>query len=740
MHACNCHLLEHLTMLKNFLPSVILISLPLVAIAQSTPFTGFTSGNLVVTRTVYAADVTTVAVGQPLPPVCPATAKCGSATATNTGAYPGVWNNVKADGNFGITTPIFLDQITPAGTLVNTLAVPPTLMVTSFSSKSEFALNLSTDGTVLTLMGYVAPPNGIDVSNSNTPAVYDPTNPDGNSYFRGVLQISQGGAFQVTPTNAFSGDNGRAVILGSNGLYYMVGNSNNGSGTPANVVASTGVQVATPGQSPATTPIAVGNFSVTQVNDPATGKPYAADKAGKDNNFRGLTIFNNTLYVTKGSGSNGINTVYQVGAAGSLPTLANAASAPFAILSGFPTTLAKNAGALFPFGIWFANANTLYVADEGDGVIADAGTSKTAGLQKWSLVNGTWQLLYVLQNGLNLGKPYSITGYPAALNPATDGLRNITGRVNGDGTVTIWAVTSTISTNGDQGADPNLLMSITDTLANTTAASAATETFTLVKAAAAGEVLRGVAFAPVSGLVGMANVPSVISAANPGAMAIAPGSLATMNGLTFAIGIFRASTNPPPTSLGGASVSVVDAMGKTYPAPLLYVSPNQINFEVPAGVATGTAQVTVSLSDGTRQTASMPVAAIAPGVFTLNNVSLAAAVAVRVSSDATQTVQQVYSLNSAGAIVANPINMGSTNDRVYLSLFGTGLQAAGTGGVAATAGGVNAQVFYAGPQGGFAGLDQVNILLPASLAGKGNVNIQLTAGGIAANPVEVTIQ
>ena len=53
-------------------------------------------------------------------------------------------------------------------------------------------------------------------------------------------------------------------------------------------------------------------------------------------------------------------------------------------------------------------------------------------------------------------------GYPTGINaatnlpwaPATDGLRNITGRVNRDGTVSIWAITSTVSGSGDQGADP----------------------------------------------------------------------------------------------------------------------------------------------------------------------------------------------------------------------------------------------------------------------------------------------
>ena len=76
----------------------------------------------------------------------------------------------------------------------------------------------------------------------------------------------------------------------------------------------------------------------------------------------------------------------------------------------------------------------------------------------------------------------------------------------------------------------------------------------------------------------------------------------------------------------------------------------------------------------------------------------------------------------------------------YLTLYGTGIAAAGKANTQVTVGGVNATVLYAGPQGGFPGLDQVNILLPAALAGKGNVNLQLTAGGVAANPVQITIQ
>jgi hypothetical protein len=473
-------------------------------------FSSFAPNNLVVSRSVYAGTPSTVSIGEILPPVCGSQATCAAA-ATNNGSYPAigssnnVWNNVAVDANFGVTSPIFLDQITPAGALVNTLSLPtngPDQIVTSFSSKSELGLNLSLDGKYLTFAGYITSPNMLDVSNSNTPGVYDPTNPVGSSVYRGIGQVNAAGNLQLTFTNAYSGNNGRAAIYTGDpsGVYFAAGNDNNGSQpttAPYNPVLTAlinadGVQVVTPGAAPGT-PLQAGSFSITEVGD-------AADKPGKDNNFRGLTIFNNTLYVTKGSGGNGIDTVYQVGNAGSLPVNGGAT---IAVLPGFPTAISKTAGInnIYPFGIWFANATTLYVGDEGDSVTADAGTSIYAGLQKWSLVGGTWVLDYVLQNGLNLGVPYNVPNYPAALNPATAGLRNITGRVNGDGTVTIWAVTSTVSSNGDPGADPNLLVSITDTLANTTAGGAAKEQFNLLMGAPAGQVLRGIAFTPGSNVL-----------------------------------------------------------------------------------------------------------------------------------------------------------------------------------------------------------------------------------------------
>jgi hypothetical protein len=507
----------------------------------------FEPGTLVLSRSVYTGDASTVTVGQTLPPGCvpgtvslpliagstttvaiPSGSSSGCNAAIADGTYPTVFNNDTADGSFGVTSPIFLDNITTDGQRLGTLAIPSNQVVTSFSSKSELALNRSLDGKSITFVGYrgglgfVTAPNQLDVSNSNTPGVVDPSNPVVSQYYRSVAEVDAGGKIEITEGNAYSGNNGRAAIK-ANWTFYLVGNDNNGGLSKSqltktqvgvSLITSTGAELLFPGQTPPLPPDInkIGDFKVTQVGYPT------ADKAGKDNNFRGLTIFNNTMYVTKGSGSNGINTVYQVGNAGVLPsgTTAELAALPITILPGFPTSLASGvdqngnpAPIAFPFGIWFANANTLYVCDEGDGTlvtpavngnVADAATLATAGVQKWSLVSGTWHLDYILQNGLNIGVPYSIPNYPASQNPATDGCRNITGKVHRDGTVDIYAVTSTVSLSGDQGADPNKLVKVTDILKATTLPKAdgffGNGRFVTIRSAQAGEVLRGVAFAP----------------------------------------------------------------------------------------------------------------------------------------------------------------------------------------------------------------------------------------------------
>jgi hypothetical protein len=502
-------------------------------------------GSLVVSSSEYVPA--SITPGETLPIGCVPTTNFGGvscATAGFDGTYPTVFNNAPLDGSFGITSPIFLNDLTPDGALIRQIAVPTDKMVTSFSSKSELALNFSTDGRDLTFMGYQAPLDGIDVSNSNTPGVVDPSNPVPQAYYREVADLGPDGHFSYTDTNAYSGNNGRAAILDDrNGQYYAAGNAGNGNNPePQGVIDGAGAQIIPPDQPALNPPTPFGSFNVSQLNNPTLDPP---DKLGKDTNFRGLRIYRNVVYLTKGSGGNGIDTVYFVDTTGKacpstsptpgvglpqpgapLPTAIDYSNYNMCILAGFPTISQKAASPPpnTPFGIWFANPDTLYVADEGDGSPAYDPTSNTytdatpttsagatnniGGLEKWVFNGSQWNLAYTLQNGLNLGTPYTVPGYPTGDNsyksgkktvtlpwaPATDGLRNIAGQHNWNGSVTIYAVTSTVSGSGDQGADPNKVVKITDYPWASQPAS--WESFRTVESAGAGEVLRGVAVVP----------------------------------------------------------------------------------------------------------------------------------------------------------------------------------------------------------------------------------------------------
>jgi hypothetical protein len=495
--------------------------LPMVGPGSAWAGDFFTPDHLVLTRSVYQGTSSTVTVNQTLPPGCVTgnvnvpKITTGSfivavtcAMASNDGTYPNVFLNDGLDSSFGVTSPIYLDQLTTGGATVNSLTIDSSQIVTSFSSKSELGVHNSLDGNSITFMGYVGGPgfvtgpNQLDVSNSNTPGVIDPTNPVVSQYYRSIAEVDVLGKLTITNNNAYSGNNGREAIKAGVGTYYTAGNNNNGGLSKTqipltfvgqNLIHSTGLEyvnsVGAP--YPAGNIPMVGNYLI------------AGDKPGKDTNFRGLTIYNDTLYFTKGSGGNGINTVYTVGTPGTLPTPANSGGVsglfnlPISIVPGFPTIPASDPTARFPFDIWFANPTTMYVADEGDGNPADAATDAKSGLQKWTYNGTDWNLAYTLQAGLNLGVPYSVptpsgaTPYP---NPSPDGLRHIIGRVNTDGTASIWATTSTVSASGDQGADPNQLVYITDNVAAATLP--ANESFTLLKTAGYGEVLRGVSWAP----------------------------------------------------------------------------------------------------------------------------------------------------------------------------------------------------------------------------------------------------
>ncbi len=191
--------------------------------------------------------------------------------------------------------------------------------------------------------------------------------------------------------------------------------------------------------------------------------------------------------------------------------------------------------------------------------------------------------------------------------------------------------------------------------------------------------------------------------------------------------------------VAGTTVKVTDSAGTERPAPLFYVSPGQINYLVPAGTRTGPATITVTAADGVVSTGRIQIEAIAPGLFTANanGEGVAAAVAVRVRADGSQSSEPAFQFDPASnRQVSVPIDLGPPTDQVVLLLFGTGLRGRSADArVSVRIAAREAEVLFAGPQGGFVGLDQVNVRLPRTLAGFREVPLTLTVEGKPANTV-----
>ncbi len=502
------------------------------AFAQSTP------SDLIVSGTTYSdvGQAASLVAGTSL--LAPNSKNLTPTVATANGQFQNVFLNAGADGSFGVTSQIFLQNYSTS----SVYEIDPGAVVGSFSSKSELALNLSSDGSAITFMAYnpqtsfsstgtggiAAVTTGgrnnlglLDISNSNTPGLVDPTNTVNASAYRSVTQVSvssllggggnlaNGSGLSVTNTNAYSGNNGRAVVL-YNGQYYMVGNAGNSgssSNAPSNATLTqlslnTGIQTITPGAtSPNSTVVGAcsgtsGSATGYQCGFNITSTGAAADKTGKDDNFRGLTVGSDgMLYVSKGSGSNGVDTVYQVGG------LSTRSAATVSVASGFPTASPTTGNNQTPFGVWLANSTTMYVAYEGADSIAGAGGALTSmgGLTKYSFTGGAWKADYTITSGLGSFTGGAVGADTGSTTFYTDGLRNLTGQVNANGTVTLYAVTATVTDstagkNWDQGANPDQIVSLTDTLAATTSSG---QSFTALETASEGTVYRGVALAPV---------------------------------------------------------------------------------------------------------------------------------------------------------------------------------------------------------------------------------------------------
>ncbi|HUB79849.1 MAG TPA: FG-GAP-like repeat-containing protein [Bryobacteraceae bacterium] len=209
---------------------------------------------------------------------------------------------------------------------------------------------------------------------------------------------------------------------------------------------------------------------------------------------------------------------------------------------------------------------------------------------------------------------------------------------------------------------------------------------------------------------------------------MARGSIVTAFGSGIAAGTAEPQSLAPPVTLGGVSISIKDSTGATAQAPLFYVSQQQINYQVPDSVAIGMATITIQ-SGSTDFVATQQIVSVAPGIYASNGMAAGSWIQV------TNGTQQVYPLIGSGGLTAIDVSGGQT----YLVLYGTGIHNHANP-VVANVGSAKITAAYAGAQGYYVGEDQINIQLPASLAGAGVVGVTLTVDGQTSNSVNIQIR
>lgn len=236
----------------------------------------------------------------------------------------------------------------------------------------------------------------------------------------------------------------------------------------------------------------------------------------------------------------------------------------------------------------------------------------------------------------------------------------------------------------------------------------------------------------------------------------APGALVSSFGSNLAATTEGATSTMLPTTLGSTTVSVTDSQGVTRQAQMTFASAGQVNWLVPAGTAPGPAQVTFSSPSGTIAQDWIGVEAVGPGVYSATSTGSGPAagfVNVYGSDGSVMRSQNTFSCPAAGSCATNPANIGG--GQPYLILFGTGIAnhqnsvkaligpnvvPYWTGYNVDSDGATTVTATFAGAQGQFPGLDQVNVPLPSSLAGTGTMYVQLQVDGYWSNTVQVQFQ
>lgn len=365
-----------------------------------------------------------------------------------------------------------------------------------------------------------------------------------------------------------------------------------------------------------------------------------------------------------------------------------------------------------PAGVAVDAAGDLFIADKGNHRIVEVTPADV-----WTVVAGNGTSGFSGDNGpaakAQLSFPGAVAVDAAGQLYIADSLNSRIRLVSTSGIITTIAGTGRPAYSGDGGLATSAALFDPPGLAVDSAGN-------VYIADAGNERIRFLQVAPLVYSGGVVNAASF-------AAQISPGSLATLFGSGFA-GATTGATLPLSTKLGGVSVNV-----NNQAAPLLFVSPGQINFQVPWETPVGTASITVSGSSLTSAAVTVPVLTAAPGLFFQ-------------SSGQAIVQNQDVSLNSP----ANPAKVGST---IVAYLTGSGpvspaladgaVASSGplnsvTSSVGATFGTVSGQVSFAGLTPGFIGLLQMNVVVPTSLNTQDYL-LSLTINGQKSNAATVSV-
>jgi len=230
----------------------------------------------------------------------------------------------------------------------------------------------------------------------------------------------------------------------------------------------------------------------------------------------------------------------------------------------------------------------------------------------------------------------------------------------------------------------------------------------------------------------------VTSAVSP-SIGISAESLATAMGTSLSMETATAPPGPLPLKLAGVSVQVIDSKSVSRDAGLVFVSLHQINFEIPAGTATGVATVQGN-NNGSVFSGQAQVDPVAPALFAIDTFGIAAATGVRL---AIPTPEQfpvtIFQCEGPQVCMLVPIDPGIDRP-VILSFYATGIRnRSSVDNVTINYGGAKVKAQYAGAQGEFPGLAQVNVALPLSLRGAGVVSVSVTVDGVTSNTVKIAV-